>query len=515
MRQIVEPHGLPLFSLLFIAAALLAITRLIYLPRYLVSTIPFLWILLSAQIAVAQRMRALAVVAIVGMIAFNLANQYGRFYPDVAAVHGTELARSGAVLERSREYLAEHRANLDAVRTLEELQPDAPIFAATPYAHFMALPQLGYVQRPLSGYGLNGFSETFPAFRDVSVAALESQPEEAIFVSVGNTFAEFTSHFAMPRHTQGDEILYDDSDEQPSPLVIFRQRVADSVISRRAREDWYLDRLWLDTDWALRARVLVDYLLWQDRADRALTELERGLSVAPGDPELRAVHVRLLLDDASLVEAVVSALLGTRASQWSGAIEDRTEQYSKFTVPPRHLPDPLAQLRERQEHMERLIQADPGNAAAHFELGLARLATFQLGLARESFGACTSLSPGHVEAQVCLSLMDLMEGRYNVAAERLAGAAEIAPENDDIALAQGFRAMLSGEVERAEEFFTLAADGEPRFANCYAAALLEARRENRQAAERWIDTAQSLRPSSKRPGALRRLLARYSPPEVD
>jgi tetratricopeptide (TPR) repeat protein len=208
-RKMVEVG--PLVVGWIISVAVIAALAIVYcLPRYFMLVLPFVYLAFGYVLFRQPRWRIAAGLFACALVAFNVANAYGRFYPAFP-----EAQRTGALLERSRECLVDHESNIRAVRRLAREHPRATIIAATPFVHFLSLPRLGYVDHPLSGYSLNRF--TGPTF--VSGMRLpEDRPRDVVFIYANNPFTN--GIIGPPR--AGDTVLYDD--HQPSPLVVYRRR---------------------------------------------------------------------------------------------------------------------------------------------------------------------------------------------------------------------------------------------------------------------------------------------------
>lgn len=225
---------------------LLAIQTVFFIPRYMALVVPFFYLVTANILFSLPRLTAPLVVVLVGIAGFNLANWNGRFYIDHLTAQqglygervGSWLARETSHYERSHEYLAEHRSNIAAMRFLDEEGRDLPIFSGHPYTYFLALPRLGYVERPLSGYATVPFRNAQTAFEPVE-NVLRDPPREAIFIWVANGWYLGISDMRVPAPALHDEVIY--RDDLPSPLLIYVKRFAGN--ESRVRH-WYDERLW-------------------------------------------------------------------------------------------------------------------------------------------------------------------------------------------------------------------------------------------------------------------------------
>ena len=83
---------------------------------------------------------------LVGVIlVFGLVNQNGALLEPLPDPR----SRSGHLLERSREFLADLDGNIQLVRYLEENHFDDVIVAKDPFIQMLTLPEMGYVKKPL------------------------------------------------------------------------------------------------------------------------------------------------------------------------------------------------------------------------------------------------------------------------------------------------------------------------------------------------------------------------------
>lgn len=94
-----------------------------------------------------QNHRRLSMILVLVLCLFNAVNQRGSLLGPIPAF----AARSGDRLERSREYLEDLETDRDACRFVERSGFDGPILSKWPFALMLALPELGYVSRPLAG----------------------------------------------------------------------------------------------------------------------------------------------------------------------------------------------------------------------------------------------------------------------------------------------------------------------------------------------------------------------------
>ncbi|MCB4756785.1 MAG: hypothetical protein LHV69_07110 [Elusimicrobia bacterium] len=135
----------PLIALLIIYIGSFFISFIVYgqmMPRYaamvLFPLVCLLAILLSNH-------RTFSAVLGCTLLMWGAFNQYGRGLPPLPL----HQARSGNLLERSREFLLDLDDNRDICRWLEQEHYQSPILVKYPFTQMLTMPEMGYVKRPL------------------------------------------------------------------------------------------------------------------------------------------------------------------------------------------------------------------------------------------------------------------------------------------------------------------------------------------------------------------------------
>ncbi|MGE0538281.1 MAG: tetratricopeptide repeat protein [Pirellulales bacterium] len=225
--------------------ALLATGFVPFLPRYVALAVPFIYLVFAALMLTTPRSTTPAMIAFAFFTLFNLANWNGRFFPDVNAlpkwassVPFARIAREPGHLERSHEYLHDHLCTQEVVEKIKTLAPEQPVLCGFPFTYILALPSLGYVDRPIATYAIQGFYDYTATSRDVAQLCRD-HPPHPIFVLSENTFYRNFSQFDSPPPESGT-VLYEDND--PGQLVVFRSAEPDSAWDRTRIEAWYRDR---------------------------------------------------------------------------------------------------------------------------------------------------------------------------------------------------------------------------------------------------------------------------------
>ncbi|MFO0947958.1 MAG: tetratricopeptide repeat protein, partial [Planctomycetota bacterium] len=288
-------------SWLLVLAFLATSLPYILIPRYATCPAAFLFVIAGLLWFPPNRLRWLSHAGFLCLAVFNVLNADGRFYPrpeslaaDVFAEDPGLFARSCPITERSREYLGDLRGTLAAMRQLEALGKDVPVFLPLPYMFYATKPRLGYVTSPLRVVDTNRFSSAIDGFANLmrSPDALKS----VVFVWAGRARA------FVPLPNVGNEILFDDQSDPP--LIIYRLTTSDLPKDRRAIEDWYLDRTW-GKEWSLRrASDRADFLELTARQERAIREMKEALAWDLSDTPARC---RLLERLAALEHGDVRA----------------------------------------------------------------------------------------------------------------------------------------------------------------------------------------------------------------
>lgn len=99
---------------------------------------------------------------------------------------------------------------------------------------------------------------------------------------------------------------------------------------------------------------------------------------------------------------------------------------------------------------------DPANSSYGLSVARAQIALGDNGAARESLSALLAAHPGSVEANTALVMLDLREGRREVAASRAAELKKAHPENASVAMLEGDVAMNAKSYKDAAQAYATA-----------------------------------------------------------
>jgi tetratricopeptide (TPR) repeat protein len=356
------------------------------IPRYLILPLPLVAIIAGSLLFRRPSWRPIAATLATLLICFNLANAYGRFYPaiDIGGLAVQDI-RNGAQLERSREYLIDHRANIAAVRYLVEHAPSATILAGNPFVHFLGLPRLGYVDQPFRGFALNSFTTpTFPSIQEIR----RLPAPDPIAMHVDNRFVNVTLAKA-PIPGDQDEILH--QDDSPSPLTIFRPDPQPKLTPRQQQAHLIL-RLWpVDTLLAeagnsmaagnpAAALETLHWILWADSEHLPARGLAAEAALAAGDQATALAHWEVVLSRAQydVPTRMNVAKLLVQQGRWPAAIEHvllalQTQQPTATEIDARsQIASWLIELKQWDQAERCLTEAiaqTPDRPEPHYQLG--------------------------------------------------------------------------------------------------------------------------------------------------
>lgn len=234
------------------AMVLAGISQVVFIPRYVAALVPLVYLVAARPLFPRDGGRVPGWIALAALVSFNLANWNGALFPSLDWVNArvlktTTIAREGSFLERSHEYLADHRDNQAAVAYLAEHCRDDDIFAGVPFNLALSLPRLGYLrpgqQIDRHGYSNIGFHRITRRWHEAA-DAVELVPRRPVMVRTDNVFYHHLNHFVIDGPTGDDEILLARSG--PSRLVIYRPAEFQKPHSDVQLRAWYAHRLRVD-----------------------------------------------------------------------------------------------------------------------------------------------------------------------------------------------------------------------------------------------------------------------------
>lgn len=235
MGQIITNDAIGVCSVMAILLLAVAIAGVRFVPRYAALAVPFLFAILPTVLDRMIRRPMLLQSGLLLLIVINLINWNGILYPSleaslerIAQLPGRVLRREGSLLERSHEYLANHRTNLEAVRIAAAEANGRPVITGLPHAMYLAMPELGVVREPLTVYSIYPVGpESISRIKSVADFARD-RPIEFLAIRDTNTMcfaftpwevprADASSKLLFEEPTFGDLQLYSMIDESPRP----------------------------------------------------------------------------------------------------------------------------------------------------------------------------------------------------------------------------------------------------------------------------------------------------------
>lgn len=239
-----------------------------YESRHLTIVVPFVVVLFSVSLKQWSARTGNVLLAL--LIATNLVNSHGRFFPTLERL----VARGWGVPERSLEYRADLASIMNACEMLDRDCREEPVLALDQFAYMLKLPSLGLVSK--------GRVEGDARFEHISkqvdadvLRMLDDAPKSIVVTHVVSQIGDwpFPAYQVSPPTLPTDKILFED-DLEP-PIVIYRREIpADATLRERYRA--YLDLLFVDAVGADPAARLV--ILGSERHARIYVSEETGES---------------------------------------------------------------------------------------------------------------------------------------------------------------------------------------------------------------------------------------------
>lgn len=429
----------------------LALALVYTIPRYLILPYFFLLVIFGGVGFSFSRWRRAASVPVMLLVGFNFANLDGRFLSPLGEKDPFD-KRTGAILERSREYLKDHRQNIELIRLLERHYSAYAVVVPNPYVHLLSLPRLGYVERPLKGYAANTFtSPSFPAVNKLK----EDSPQSLLFLWAQNRFVNIADcTVPHPGTGPGMEVLY--QRDEPGPLFLSFKRwparmSAEEVksqylvmlfgnegivaVARRAAEAGDPSAAFELLEAALKADAnLVEALTLRGSlrfqsgdTDGAIRDFRRLLEI---EPDAGGTHVDLgaaLAASGEIDAAVREFELGVRLLD--GRAERDPKQISEAE---RNWALALARQGKFEEAIGRGRQAvhlDPTSPSARHTLGQLLADTGDLAGARGSLSEAIHLRPETPSFHASLGIVAARQGDPSLAKRHLDEAVRLSPQD--------------------------------------------------------------------------------------
>lgn len=228
------------------------------------------------------------------------------------------------------------------------------------------------------------------------------------------------------------------------PELLFLAGVVHAELRDRQKARLYLEEfLKVEPRNVAARKVLGSILIAQADPLAALSVLEEARRLSPGDPEVLALlagayssrrqyqSATALLEDALKLSGGAPAMyvqmgigllyqgrvdLGVEQLE-RGLAKDPAQAYGAMLLAVTYLQ--RGNARKAVEVAERLVKAEPKNVAAHNLLGLCRASARDPGGARAAYERAIQLDGTFTGAKLNLARLDVAEGRYDAARDRL------------------------------------------------------------------------------------------------
>lgn len=391
-------NPLPVFAWIVVTGTLMGVWLSYTIPRYLILPIPLLYTTCGLLLFSQPRLRPVATVLVAVLVVFNVANSSGRFLPPIA-VEGTDTEhdrRTGAMLERSREYLDDHYDNLKVIELIEEKYADRTILAGNPFSYFLSIPRLGYIDEPLHGYAVNTFSsESFPPLEEI----LEDPPSSVLVIRPKNRFLALGSSVLPPPDEKLDEVLLELGDDKS--LVVYLHRWPHGLSKDELR--------WEYIQW-----------LWPDQAHLELARKH----MASGN---------LAAAESELLEALSISPEYADAHHDLGLVFERQEK-----------------LRHAEHEFQEAVRIDDQRADSYYRLAQVQ---WKLGKQQEAianFVAAVETESGSIPSQLQLAFIVRHQERWAEAAARYQAVLDASPpQQQAVAASAGLALVLATATDDA------------------------------------------------------------------
>jgi Flp pilus assembly protein TadD len=431
-----------LLGWLVVAGGVAAVALIVQfpVPRYFTIVVPFLYLVAGSLWFRDLRWRPWALGSVAALIALNLVNRSGLFFPSIE-----QWSRNGPALERSHEYLADHRSTMRAMREIAaKLQADEALVAGAPFAFYLSLPRLGYVEAPIRGYAINPFAVgDWPGVAQL----FKDHPQRLMFVVTDNIYYGL-GQITVPLPDRSDpakKVEFDD--EKESPLVVYRRDLR-SIAPRDADLDtWYIDHLWYDKTLAHRPSIPLlaraQALVGAGFRPQAVQLLRKGAVDDPADLELQLELARHLIEAGQIDEGLAYAHEVAWADDKNAAAFDVLG---------------LGRLQQNQidraiVEFEAALERDVDLEAARYHLAVAYLRKNDPVKAEAALRALLARNPGHEDARHQLGMIAALTGKFDDAVREFDELLRRAPNRADAAFSAGVARMRQQRHDDAERYF--------------------------------------------------------------
>lgn len=449
LRGEIWDKRIALFGWIVIFGMLLAFALVYTIPRYLILPLAFLYVILGVTWLFGRRWRPVATGLVALVVGFNLWNADGRFLRELGQVDPWD-KRTGAILERSREYLADHRSNLELARYLEANGRDWYIVAPNPFVHFLSLPRLGYVRSPLKGYSANTFvTPEFP-----SVEALKDDPfRHLLYVWAQNRFMNI-ARGAIPFPDGRNECRTVFRDDRAGPLRIYYKVWPERMAPDDVKNAYLVDLFGGEGLLAVAKRAEE-----AGELEAALTVYRKAIEADPKnvDALFQAAFVAHRLRDLATSEELYGRALGVKGDHGRSL-----NGLGVLLAEAGRVDEAIARFQAAEEALAADAALDPAGsvealAEARRNWGLALWRRGDLEGAARQFASAVTANPALALAHRDLGQVRLALGEVASGIEALDQAVRLMPDDGAIRVERGIaREELLGDPRGAREDYAVA-----------------------------------------------------------
>ncbi len=460
-------------SALIVLANTAAMTRVLFMPRYLTLSIPFLFLLLGFLLLRVAWQRVPATAVLLVLTVFNLANSHGAFYIPLIELHGAEFERQNAfsprasvALERSLEYRADLQSTIDALRKIDRKYSDRTVFADDTYVAYMMLPRFGYVSKSIRTCELDNYPVALEKFLRLTEPAADGQLPPAPLFMIGGL-----AGFTVQGPSAEDLIHY--NDQEDIPLIIFEHPWAEGSISEADREAWYFDHLCpgeelMQSTWAIEVaqnRIQLGELA------RAQQTLALALERHPDDAQLWTMKADVLIRQGRVAEAneccersvalarnnhrcwglLATIWLSEMAVDAHASSSDASDKSDLIAEATTWLRD--GDLKQAAAAAKQRLRDEPTDAIAAFILSAAALRQNDSDGARSSLERLLKIDEAHAPALFLTAVLTADDDDVQLAADQLMRIRELPPVEFHASLMLGCISLEQGRLAEAIEAF--------------------------------------------------------------
>lgn len=304
---------------LVVGLNLLVVIVVSFVVRYLAAAVPMLFVLIGTT----RLRRSVVACVMFATIVWNVANRNGDFLLDLERA-GRGFSSVPSLLERSREYLADHQVRLAFVRAAAAAAGDRPILTTYPYGYLLSAPRLGWVKEPAHGFSFVADSLYYKRFKhfDFRSSAAGLLPPDSLIAAISLSIpVDHSKEF--PPIEPGDEVVFDVCHGARYACFVKQWRTSPpadtNLLAWAVKSGWTGHTGANAVQDALYFRFVVMRSMGLER--RAISELARLLRTKQIDPSVHRLCLELLAGFADPVAAwpTCKEFADTSARAWASA----------------------------------------------------------------------------------------------------------------------------------------------------------------------------------------------------